>query len=57
MVMHGSFSDYVGALLAIHAAASAITALTKTPKDDTFVRRVYKIIELLALVTAKTKQR
>ena len=57
MVMHGSLSDYVRALLAIHAAASAITALTKTPKDDTFVRRVYKIIELLALVTAKTKQR
>lgn len=57
MVMHGSFADYVGALLAIHAAASAVTALTATPKDDTFVRKAYKIIELLALVTAKTKQR
>lgn len=55
--MQGSLSDYIGALLAIHAAASAVTALTNTPKDDTFVRRVYKIIELLALVTAKTKQR
>lgn len=55
--MHGSFADYVGALLAIHAAASAITALTDTPRDDNFVKKLYKIIELLALVTAKTKQR
>ena len=55
--MHGSFSDYVGALLAVHAAASAVTALTSTPKDDTFVRKFYKVIEFLALVTAKTKQR
>jgi hypothetical protein len=55
--MHGTLEDYITALLAIHAAASALTALTPTPKDDTFVRRVYKIIELLALVTTKTKQR
>jgi hypothetical protein len=55
--MHGSIDDYIKALLAIHAAASAITALTNTPRDDTFVRRAYKIIELLALVTTKTKQR
>lgn len=57
MIMHGSFSDYVGALLAVHAAASAVTALTNTPKDDTFVKKFYKVIEFLALVTAKTKQR
>jgi hypothetical protein len=55
--MHGTFSDYVGALLAIHAAASAITALTDTPHDDNFVKKFYKVIEFLALVTAKTKQR
>jgi hypothetical protein len=55
--MHGSLADYVGALLAIHAAASAVTALTNTPRDDKFVQKIYKLIEILALVTAKTKQR
>jgi len=50
-------SKYVDTALAVHAAASAITALTPTPKDDTVVRKVYKVIELLALVTKRTKQR
>jgi len=55
--MHRSLDEYVGALLAIHAAASAITALTDTPRDDNFVKKFYRIIEVLALVTKKTKQR
>jgi hypothetical protein len=50
-------SKYVDTALAVHAAASAITALTPTPKDDSAVRKIYKVIELLALVTRRTKQR
>jgi hypothetical protein len=57
MIMHGSLAEYLGALLAVHAAASAITALTDTPRDDKFVKKFYKLVEILALVTAKTKQR
>lgn len=45
------------AALAIHAAASAITALTPTPKDDTIVRKAYRIIEILALVVGRAKER
>jgi hypothetical protein len=52
-----NISKYVETALAIHAAASAITALTPTPKDDSAVRKLYRIIELLALVTSRTKQR
>ena len=52
-----SISKYVESALAVHAAASAITALTPTPKDDSAVRKLYRIIELLALVTSRTKQR
>ena len=52
-----NISKYVETALAIHAAASAITALTPTPKDDSVVRRAYRVIELLALVTNRTKQR
>ena len=50
-------SKYIETALAIHAAASAITALTPTPKDDSAVRKLYRVIELLALVTSRTKQR
>jgi hypothetical protein len=52
-----NISKYVETALAIHAAASAITALTPTPKDDSAVRRAYRVIELLALDTSRTKQR
>ncbi len=36
-------------------AASAITALTDTPRDDLWVARVYRVIEVLAMVTGKAK--
>jgi hypothetical protein len=52
-----TISKYIETALAIHAAASAITALTPTPKDDTIVRRIYKIIETIALVVGKAKMR
>lgn len=51
------FFKYVEVALAIHAAASAITALTPTPKDDAVVSKLYKVIETLALVVGKAKQR
>lgn len=41
----------------IVASASAIAALTPTPKDDTFIGKVYKVIDWLALnvINAKDK--
>ena len=51
------FSKYVEAALAIHAAASVLVALTPTPKDDRFVGKVYKLIEIVALVIGKAKQK
>ncbi len=48
--------EIVTVLLALHALASAITALTPTPKDDVFVAKAYKIIEKIALVVGKAKQ-
>lgn len=50
-------NKYIEVALAIHAAASAICALTPTPKDDKIVGKLYKIIETLALVIGKAKQR
>jgi hypothetical protein len=37
--------------------ASSVTALTNTPPKTSFQGKLYKIIELLALVTDKTKQK
>jgi hypothetical protein len=50
-------SKYVETALLVHAAASAITGLTPTPKDDNIVRKLYRVIEVLAFVTKRTKQR
>jgi hypothetical protein len=38
------------------AFASAITAVTNTPRDDEFVGKAYKILEVLALNFGKAKQ-
>lgn len=51
------FNDYLEVALAIHAAASAICALTPTPKDDTAVRKAYRLIEIAGLVIGRAKQR
>lgn len=36
--------------------ASAITAVTPTPKDDAMVAKCYKVLECCALVIFKAKQ-
>jgi hypothetical protein len=51
-----SVNNYIEAALAVHAAASVITALTPTPKDDAFVVKAYRIIELCALVVGRAKE-
>lgn len=51
------FNKYIEAAFAIHAAASVICALTPTPKDDKILGKVYKVIETIALVVGKAKQR
>ena len=47
----------IGILTGIVAVASAIAALTPTPKDDTIVGKVYKVIDLLALNVGKAKDK
>ena len=54
--MH-SFNEYLEVALAIHAACSAICALTRTPADDRLVGKVYKLIEIGGLVVGRAKQR
>lgn len=37
--------------------ASAIAALTPTPKDDLWIGKVYKVIDLLAINIGKAKDK
>ena len=46
-----------GVVTAVIAAASAIAALTSTPKDDTFIGKAYKIVDWLALNVFKAKEK
>ena len=46
-----------GIVTAVIAAASAIAALTPTPKDDTIIRKAYKLIDWLALNAFKAKDK
>ena len=47
----------VAAALGLHALASAITAMTPTPRDDEWVAAVYQWVERLALVVGKAKDK
>ena len=47
----------IGILTGIVAVASAIAALTPTPKDDTIVGKIYKVIDFLALNVGKAKDK
>ena len=46
----------IDALTAIVTGASALAALTPTPKDDTFLGKAYKLVDWLALNIGKAKQ-
>jgi hypothetical protein len=55
------FVDHLGtflsAALSLHAFALLICNLTKTPKDDEFVAKAYKVIEVFAgIITPRAKK-
>ena len=47
----------IGIVTSVIAVASAIAALTPTPKDDTIVGKIYKVVDLLALNVGKAKDK
>ena len=48
--------DLIHAATAIVASASAICAVTPTPKDDTVIAKAYAVLELLAINIGKAKE-
>ncbi len=47
----------VGIVTLIVTLASLIASLTPTPKDDTFVGKLYKLLDLLALNVGRAKEK
>jgi hypothetical protein len=45
------------AVSAVVAAASAVAALTPTPKDDSIVSKAYKVLDWVALNVGKAKDK
>jgi len=50
-------SELLGILTSVVAAASAIAALTPTPKDDGWVKKIYGLLDMLALNVGKAKDK
>lgn len=48
--------ELINAATVIVASASAICAVTPTPKDDKLVGKAYRVLELLAINVGKAKQ-
>lgn len=49
--------SWFGVVTALIALASAIAALTPTPKEDTLLGKVYSVIDFLALNFGKAKDK
>ena len=45
------------AVSAVVAAASAVAAITPTPKDDSIVAKAYKVLDWVALNVGKAKDK
>lgn len=50
-------NPYFGVITAVIALASAITAVTPTPKEGSILSKVYKVIEFIALNIGKAKDK
>jgi len=49
-------TDIANIATAVIAIASIIAALTPTPKDDVWIAKLYKVLEVLAVNIGKAKQ-
>tara|TARA_R110001606_G_scaffold241961_1_gene389927 strand:+ start:749 stop:913 length:165 start_codon:yes stop_codon:yes gene_type:complete len=52
-----TFANMIALIMAIISISSLIAAVTNTPKDDVWIGKLYKLIDLLALNVWKAKQK
>ncbi len=52
-----TFANMIALIMAIISGASIIAAVTKTPKDDVWIGKLYKLIDLCALNIGRAKDK
>ena len=52
-----NWESIIAIISGVIATASAIAAMTPTPKDDGIIKKVYKLVDLLALNVGKAKDK
>ena len=53
----GMIGEWIGIITSIVCLASMVCALTPTPKDDAWIGKLYKFVDLLALNIGKAKDK
>ena len=52
-----TFASMIAIIMAIISVSSIIAAITPTPKDDVWIGKLYKLIDMMALNVWKAKQK
>jgi hypothetical protein len=52
-----TFANMMAIIMAIISVSSIIAAITPTPKDDVWIGKLYKLIDMMALNVWKAKQK
>ena len=52
-----TFANMIALIMAIISVSSIIAAITPTPKDDVWIGKLYKLIDMMALNVWKAKQK
>ena len=52
-----TFANMMAIIMAIISVSSIIAAVTPTPKDDVWIGKLYKLIDMMALNVGKAKQK
>ena len=52
-----TFANFLAIIMAIISVASIIAAVTPTPKDDVWIGKLYKLIDLCALSIGRAKDK
>ena len=52
-----TFANMMAIIMAIIRVSSFIAAVTPTPKDDVWIGKLYKLVDMMALNVWKAKQK
>ena len=52
-----TFANFIALIMAIISCASIIAAVTKTTKDDVWIGKIYKLIDICALNIGRAKMK